>query len=260
MSPPAQRIVSLVPSLTETICDFGVGCRLVGITRYCSMPEEPLRFVPRIGGTKNPDLEKIAALDPDLVLLNGEENRDEDWVWLSARLPVLRYTPKAVSDVLPVLDELGERLGLREESESLQLEIRAQLVRAEVEAMGLESVRVFYPIWKQPWISVNRDTYIHDVLARAGALNVCENRESRYPVVTEDHFRVLRPDLVLLPSEPFAFTRAHRRQLVESKVFGREVPVLLVDGKNFCWHGSRTGRGLGRVTDLLKPFRRRAAA
>ncbi|MCA8941010.1 MAG: ABC transporter substrate-binding protein [Planctomycetes bacterium] len=255
---PPQRIVSLVPSLTETICEFGVGCRLVGVSRYCSLPEEPLLFVPRVGGTKNPDLEKIASLEPDLVLLNGEENRDEDFEWISQRFPALRFTPRGVSEVVEVLETLGKRLGLDEESEAMQLEIKAQMLRSEVESVGLEGVRVFYPIWRQPWISINRDTYVHDVLERAGAINVCASRESRYPVVTEDHFALLAPDLVLLPSEPFAFTRAHRRSVVESEAFGRGVPVLLVDGKNFCWHGSRTGRGLGRVTDLLKPFRCRA--
>ncbi len=259
MSNPPQRIVSLVPSLTETVCEFGVGCRLVGISRYCSLPEEPLLFVPRVGGTKNPDLEKIASLDPDLVLLNGEENRDEDFDWLQSRFATKRFTPRKVDDVISVLDELSDALELEQEGEAIQLEIKAQMVRAEIESLGFDKVRVFYPIWRQPWISVNRDTYIHDILERAGAVNVCANRESRYPVVTEEHFALLEPDLVLLPSEPFAFTRSHRRNLVETEAFGRGVPVLLVDGKNFCWHGSRSGRGLGRATDLLKPFRRRSA-
>ena len=257
-SNPPQRILSLVPSLTETVCEFGVGCRLVGVSRYCSLPEEPLLFVPRVGGTKNPDLEKVASLEPDLVLVNGEENREEDYEWLKSRFPTMQFTPRTIGDVVDVIGQLGKRLQLEEEAEAMQLEVKAQIVRADVESMGFEKVRVFYPIWRQPWISVNRDTYVHDILDRAGAVNVCANRESRYPVVTEEHFALLEPELVLLPSEPFAFTRAHRRTLVETAAFGRGVPVLLVDGKNFCWHGSRSGRGLGRVTDLLKPFRRRA--
>lgn len=259
MTGTPQRIVSLVPSLTETICDFGVGGRLVGVSRFCSLPEEPLLFVPRVGGTKNPDLERIAELEPDLVLLNGEENRDEDHEWLSERFPTLHTTPRGVADVVAVLRDLGERLNLAEEAESMTLRIQAESMRGEVEAVGLERVRVFYPIWRDPWISVNRDTYVHDLLTQAGAINVCASRESRYPVLTEEHFALLEPDLVLLPSEPFAFTRVHRRELVERATFGRGVPVLLVDGKNFCWHGSRTGFGLGRVIDLLKPFRPRCA-
>lgn len=258
MPSPPQRIVSLVPSLTETVCDFGVGCRLVGVSRYCTLPEEPLLFVPRVGGTKNPDLERIAALSPDLVLLNGEENRDEDHEWFSARFPTERFTPHRIGDVINVLERLGSLLELREEAESMALHIRANVLRADVESIGLEGVRVFYPIWRQPWISINDDTYVHDMLTKAGAINVCANREARYPVVNEEQFETLDADVVLLPSEPFAFTRSHRRDLINNAAFGRGVPVLMVDGKNFCWHGSRTGRGLARVTDLLKPFRRQA--
>jgi ABC-type Fe3+-hydroxamate transport system substrate-binding protein len=212
-----------------------------------------------MGGTKNPDLEAIAEAEPDLVLLNGEENRAEDIEWLRTRFPVSVSMPKSVPQAAAVVRELGQKLGVIEETEAVLLEIEAQLARAEVLSLGREPVRVFYPIWRQPWIGVNRDTYVHDVLSRAGAVNVCAARESRYPVVPPGALRELRADLVLLPSEPFAFSAAHREQLIRDRVFGDDVPILMVDGRAFCWHGSRSGRGLGSVANLLRPFRSLAA-
>ena len=256
---PARRIVSLVPSLTETVCDLGVSCRLVAVSRFCTDPEDELRFVTRVGGTKNPDLEQIAALEPDLVLVNGEENRGEDIAWLRDRFEVLESMPRSVPEAAAVVRELGFRLGLPDETEALLLEIEAHLARAEVLSLGRDPVRVFYPIWRQPWIGVNRDTYVHDVLTRAGAVNVCATREARYPVVPISELSKLEPDLVLLPSEPFAFHEDHRTQLLRDRIFGRDVPILMVDGRAFCWHGSRSGRGLGAVSNLLRPFRRAVA-
>jgi ABC-type hemin transport system substrate-binding protein len=224
MAFPARRVVSLVPSLTETVCDLGVSGRLVAVTRFCHTPEEPLRFIPRIGGTKNPDRETLASFAPDLVLVNGEENRREDIEWLSSRFEVHESLPQSVPDAAAVVKEIGRLLGVEDAAEAIALEIEAEMARIEVDGLELPHVRVFYPIWKQPWIAVNRSTYVHDVLARAGAVNVCAERESRYPVVAQADLPALRPDIVLLPSEPFAFSREHRRLLAEERAFGRDIP------------------------------------
>ncbi len=255
MSDPVRRIVSLVPSLTETVCDLGVSGRLVGVTRFCVSPVGELQLVPRVGGTKNPDLAQIAALEPDLVLCNSEENRREDVDWLRARFRVLESQPRSIPEAAEVVRELGFLLGVPHETESILLEIEAQILRAEVMNLGREPLRVFYPIWRQPWISINRQTYVHDVLTRAGAVNVCAHREARYPFLAADSLLRLKPDLVLLPTSPFAFTRDHREELLRENVFGMGVPILLVDGRNFCWHGARSGHGLGSVANLIRPFR-----
>lgn len=255
MSEIVQRIVSLVPSMTETVCDLGVACRLVGISRYCAEPEDVVRFVPRVGGTKNPDRELVASLKPDLVVLNEEENSQEDIDWFKARFATHVSMPRSVVEAAEAVKSLGRQLGVEEETEAILLEIEAHTTRAEVNGVDRRPLRVFYPIWKQPWISVNRHTYIHDVLTRAGAVNVCGHRESRYPVIADQLIDELEPDLVLLPSEPYAFTAAQRKEFIDRAYFGRDVPILLVDGKNLCWHGSRSGRGLSKVTDLILPFR-----
>ena len=254
---PPRRIVSLVPSLSETVCCLGAGGRLVGVTRYCVEPEAELRSVARVGGTKNPALERIADLEPDLVLANEEENRPEHIDWLQDRFEVLVSTPRTVPEAADAVRQLGRRLMRAEEMQAVLLSIEAQMTRAQVEGMTLGSVKVFYAIWNQPWMSVNRDTYVHDVLERAGAVSVCADRPERYPVVQEAELAHLDADLILLPSEPYAFTDEDRTAVLRNKTFGSGVPVMLVDGRAYCWHGARTGVGLGQAVDLLKRFRRR---
>jgi len=254
--PPPRRIVSLVPSATETVCVLGCADRLVGVTRYCVEPAAELAGVPRIGGTKNPDREAIAAARPDLVLANAEENRPEDIAWLEERFTVLVATPRTVVEAASGIRQLGRMLGLDDEVHALLLEIEAQIARAEVEAFGREPVRVFYPIWRKPWMGVNADTYIHDVLRHAGAENVTAQRAERYPVVEAGELADLGVDLVLLPSEPWEFDEAQRLELTEERVFGEGVPLELVDGRDFCWHGARTPTGLAHAVDLLARHRR----
>lgn len=255
-APAVRRLVSLVPSMTETACLLGAAERLVGVTRYCEEPADALAAVPRVGGTKNPNLEKIAALAPDLVLVNTEENRGEDIEWLRARLPVLEQAPTTVAAAGAAVRELAVVLGDPEAATPFLLRIEAQLARADVLGLGRRPVPVFYAIWRKPWMGVNRTTYIHDVLTRAGAANVCADLSGRYPEVTPAAVRERGVELVLLSSEPFPFGDRERREALAEGLFGAEVPVLLCDGRDFCWHGARTADGLGRAVDLLRPFRR----
>ncbi|MDP6928594.1 MAG: helical backbone metal receptor [Planctomycetota bacterium] len=247
--------MSLVPSLTETVCELAAGDRLVGVTRYCVEPEATLQGVPRVGGTKNPDREKIAALQPDIILANTEENRAEDIHWLKKHFLVMESAPTTVAEAAALVRDLGQILEAREEAEAILLLIEAQLARAEVESLDREAIRVFYPIWKKPWMTINGNTYIHDILERAGAVNVAADRPDRYPTIDPSEFRGLRVELVLLPDEPWVFDEQHRQELVACGWF--DAPILLVDGKDFSWHGARTGPGLGRVTDLLVAHRLR---
>ena len=255
MAAPVQRIVSLVPSMTETVCRLGVSNYLVGVTRYCVEPEEELRSVQRVGGTKNPKLETIAGLDPDLILANSEENKPEHISWLADRFEVLEAMPRTIPEAAEAVRELGRRLMREEELQDLLLEIEVQITRANVERMQATPVKVFYAIWKKPWMSINRDTYIHDVLTRAGAANVCADRDERYPVVRDEEIAELGAKVVLLPSEPYVFTDEDRAMALAEKSFGDEASVHTVDGRDYCWHGARSGSGLEQALDLLKRFR-----
>lgn len=253
----AQRIVSLVPSTTESVCALGLGAALVGCTRYCTEPAEVLAAVPRVGGTKNPDKDAVLALRPDLVLVNAEENRAEDIEWLAARAPVLVQTPRSVPAAAACLRELAEVIGVPEAVVPFLLRIEAQLAAAAVECLPGPPLRTFYAIWRKPWMTVGADTFVHDVMQRVGLANVVETREPRYPTLALDEIRALRPRIVLLPSEPWEFTEHERRELVRERAFGDAI-VELCDGRDFCWHGVRMADGLGRIRRLGE--RLRAAA
>ncbi len=250
-----RRIVSLVPSLTKTLFDLGRGHLLVGVTRYCVEPADCVAALPKIGGTKNPKLQQILELAPDLVLVNAEENRHKDIAWLEERFEVHQSMPRSILDVTELLRSLGRRLDCWDEAEAFILKIQAELTRLEVESLGRQRIRVFAPIWKAPWMSFNRDTYLHHLLVAAGADNVCAGFEDRYPVVPDEQIGELRPDLVLLPSEPFEFSVAHQSEILRSGTFPG-CQVLLVNGRDYTWHGSMTGAALGRIHDFLLGHRR----
>ncbi len=247
MSAP-QRLVSLVPSTTETVCAFGAAARLVGCTRYCTEPPQALREVARVGGTKNPDREAIMRLAPDLVLTNAEENRAEDIAWLTERVAVLTQTPCDVAAALGMLRELARTLHCEAAASPFVQRIE-QLVRGRVEPRS--PLRAYYAIWRKPWMSVGRATFVHDVLTWVGAMNVCADDVERYPAVPPADAVARGVDVVLLASEPWEFDEAQRQQLVAERTFG-DARLVLCDGRDFCWHGVRMAAGLGRAADLLR--------
>jgi len=235
-----------VPSTTESVCELGALNRLVGCTRYCTEPAAQLAAVARVGGTKNPSREQLLRQQPDLVLCNAEENRPEDIEWLQSRVPVFVQTPRTVIEAAADLRALAERLDLREAVAPWLLRIEAQLTAAAVEGLRQRPLRVFYAIWRKPWMSINRDTYIHDALRIVGATNVCADHASRYPEVSLESVVAQGVDLVLLPSEPWEFDAEQLEELRASRAFGA-ARLELCDGRDYCWHGVRMATGLGRA-------------
>jgi ABC-type Fe3+-hydroxamate transport system substrate-binding protein len=214
-------------------------------------PELALRQVPPVGGTKNPDLQAIAALAPDLVLANAEENRPEDIDWLTARFPTLVQTPRSVVEAGNELRVLATRIGLLEQAEPFLLRIEAQIADAEVAALTRPPVRVYYAIWRMPWMTINRDTFIHDVLRLCGASCVASDDPVRYPQMEPIDAIARGVDLVMLASEPWEFDEDQRQQIAGAKLFG-DAPVALCDGRDFCWHGVRMADGLGRALAVIR--------
>ena len=244
-------LVSLVPSTTETVCALGLGGRLLACTRYCTEPADELRDVARIGGTKNPDCEAIVRLEPQLVLANAEENRGEDLEWLAGRVPVLVQTPRTVVEAAAELRTLADRIGALEAVQPFLLRIEAQLAAAQVEAIARPAVRVYYAIWRKPWMTVGADTFVHDVLCTAGLRNIAAGHDARYPEVTPGEARELGVEAVLLASEPWAFDAGQRDEVVREGAFG-DARIALCDGRDFCWHGTRMADGLGRAAELAR--------
>lgn len=250
--PTAERIVSLVPSSTESICSFGAASRLVGCTRYCTEPKSGLVGVVRIGGTKNPDREAILRLRPDLVVANGEENRREDLEWLGERVPLLIQTPRTIVAAVACLHELAQRLGVAAAACACANAVAACLSHRRPPQEP--RLRVCYAIWAKPWMGIGRDTYVHDVLTTFGVENAAAGSAARYPEVDPAVLVAEGLDVVLLASEPWSFDAEQQAVLATRGTFGT-ARLVLCDGRDFCWHGVHMAVGLPRAAALLASMR-----
>jgi len=225
-----QRIVSLVPSLTETLVDLGAEDRIVGLTKFCVRPEHLRRERTRIGGTKGVNLGAIMDLQPDLVLANLEENDAQDVMALEiAGIPCWVCDVRSVERAFQLLADLGQLVGCAEKGEEMALEVRASWTRGQA-SFSPPFQKVAYAVWRSPWMWAGSDAYIQDVLRWWGWLPWPEI--SRYPERTMDDVSAAGVEGVLLPSEPFPFKEIHLQE-------AGDLPAHLVDGEMFSWYGSR---------------------
>ncbi|HKB15780.1 MAG TPA: cobalamin-binding protein [Planctomycetota bacterium] len=250
-----KRIVSLCPSLTETLFAIGAGERVVGVTEYCTRPEAEVADLPKVGGTKTPDLERIFRLEPDLVVVNEEENRLPDVEVLRARgIPLLETFPKGALGAAATVRSMGRRIGGEARAEELALEIERARAEVASASAGKPRVRLACLVWRAPYMTVNRDTYVHDLLETAGAENLFAQEAERYSRISPERLRDVAPEAVLLTSEPYPFTALHAAEVraLCGLPSGRAV---LVDGELLTWYGPRTPEGLryaARVLDRLR--------
>ena len=252
------RIVSLVPSLTETLFAIGAGAAVVGVTRWCEEPAAAVAALPKVGGTKNPDLARIRDLAPDVVVMNAEENRRDDFEALAASgVAVFVTEPKTVADGVRSIEQLGAITGCVESAAALAAEQAAALRAAAGVDAGRRPVRYFCPIWRKPWMAFNADTYAHDVLRVAGGANVCAAAPARYPTVELDAIAAAAPEVVLLPDEPYAFGERDRPALapLADTPALRHGRVHFVDGKALAWYGPRIASALATFTALFAATR-----
>ncbi len=255
-----MRIVSLCPSLTELVFDLGRGEDLVGITEYCVHPADRVGAVEKVGGTKTPDVRRIVALAPDLVLLHEEENRIEDGEALQRAGLACRVSfPKDSLETAEMVRDIGAALDARCEAERIAQDIERRTRRVREAARGLPKVSWAYLIWRKPWMSVNRDTFAHALLSQAGGRNVFAERPERYPTITTQDLAQARPDVVLLCTEPFPFEQEHIDELSSAAGLAHE-RFVLADGEYLSWHGSRTPAGIDYAESLIRAARERIAA
>ncbi len=248
-----RRIVSLVPSTTELLCVLGLADALIGVTVYCVEPRDVVRTKTRVGGEKDPDLATIRALAPDLVVANIEENRREDVEALrAAGLAVVLTYPRSVAESLAMIRELGDLTGATAAARALLAELEPLVASVRQRLAGRRPTPCFYPIWREPWMTIGHDTYIHDLLATCGGANVFGDRV-RYPTISLAEVAARAPEVVLLPDEPFRFRRTHLRDFDAYAAMPavRDGRVQLVDGKRFSWHGPRLAEALRTVPALL---------
>jgi ABC-type Fe3+-hydroxamate transport system substrate-binding protein len=273
-----QRLVSLVPSITEVLFSFGWGAQVVGVTDYCTEPAAGVAEKPTIGGTKNPDVAKILTLEPHLVFAVAEENRRQDIERLAAAgIPVYVFEPRTVRDGIDLLWRVADLLDCRSEVSPLIEAIEQDYAETQALVAARTRVRVFCPIWKNPYMTISRDTYVHDTLWVCGGDNIFASRQRRFPLAADlgrhpeqadaryaerdrryprvslEEMASLQPDVILLPDEPYAFTET---DVADFAPFS-DVPAVqrgrvhLIDGKLVSWYGSRIGRSLCTLRKLL---------
>jgi len=228
-----SRIVSLVPSITETLFELDLEDAVAGITDYCVHPEEKVKNVKRTGGTKNPDVAKIKEIKPDLIIADKHENTRRRIERLMEIAPVFVTEVNNFDDALKMIELLGKLTGKTQEAKEMNTKIRkgfSRLPKPET------SKTVFFPVWKSPWITVNKDTFIHSLLERLGLENIFAAEPKPYPQIDEERIRNAHPDFVFLPSEPCTFTPEDVQEIRELFPHSR---ILTVDGQYFAWYGAR---------------------
>jgi ABC-type Fe3+-hydroxamate transport system substrate-binding protein len=282
---PPKRIVSLVPSDTLSVAALGCASALVGRTDYCELPEDVARSVPSVGGTKNPSVDRICDLSPDLVLANQEENTRGDLEKLAERgVQVFVVFPKRVADGIAWLAKLATILGVARDAEVRALVKQGYDAVREAEAARALTVpvRAFCPIWMHPLMTVHGTTFISDMLDLAGASNVFADRERRYPLaadlgkgkplpaaktaerdvryprITLDEVVARAPEIVLLPDEPHPFSEEDAAVFRALDIPAAERGVVRTGGKDLCWYGARSVEGIARVRSLVDSVRTKA--
>lgn len=236
MSAVKTRIVSLVPSITELVVHLGLEAALVGVTKFCIHPAHLRTTKTIIGGTKNLRLDSIRALNPTLILANKEENEREQITALANEFNV--YTSE-IANWNEAIDMI-RRVGLLTKTSDKAHNLISQLTQAKNEYEAVRSSKnkhweALYLIWRDPWMSVGDDTFIHDMLGLAGFANSCGHL-TRYPMLTDVEIASLSPNIILLSSEPYPFKENH---IAELQKLVPKAHILLVDGEMFSWYGSR---------------------
>jgi ABC-type Fe3+-hydroxamate transport system substrate-binding protein len=279
---PPRTVVSLVPSVTESLFDLNLGSRVIAVTDYCVHPMEKVSHLPHIGGTKNPDVERIIAMRPDLVIANQEENRKEDVEQLQeAGIQVWVTFPRSVRDAFNLLWNI---MHLFDEPTMVERVRAIEWTCDWLERLDESrhtSCCVFTPIWLDPLMTFNADTFAHDLLRVCGGTNIFADRErqyplkadlgeaepyasddprivghdTRYPRVTLEEVVAAQPDVILLPHEPYPFDERHVPIFADLEVpAARNGRIALVDGSLLTWHGTRMARAFDIIPNLLCPL------
>ena len=241
-----ERIISLVPSQTELLHDLGLGERVVGITKFCVHPETWFHGKHRVGGTKKVDMEKLRALKPDLIIGNKEENERKDILALEQEFPVWMSDVRDLPGALDMILRLGELTGTADKARAIGRKIE----QGFAELIPLDpTLSATYFIWREPFMVAGHGTFVNDMLARCGLVNVFDDGDARYPDITAQELAESDPDIILLSSEPYPFKEEH---LAEFNMICPGTPVHMVDGEMFSWYGSRLLQAPGYFEGLIR--------
>ncbi|WP_288435116.1 helical backbone metal receptor [uncultured Chryseobacterium sp.] len=237
-----MKIVSLVPSITEALFDLGLTeNEVVGRTKFCIHPRDKIKNVAVIGGTKNINIEKIKALQPDLILANKEENVKDQVEALMNDCKVTVTNVETIEDNYYLLKNLGKLLGKEDKAQLFNLKIYEVLNQAKLDT----PVKAAYLIWNNPYMTIGSDTFIHKILSEIGFENVFRDK-TRYPQIsTED---LAAADVIMLSSEPFPFKEKHVEEL---RAFYPDKKIMIVDGEAFSWYGTHIAKCENYFKELI---------
>jgi ABC-type Fe3+-hydroxamate transport system substrate-binding protein len=243
---PPCRIVSLVPSQTELLATLELDEAVVGITKFCIHPAAWFQQKKRVGGTKTLDFKKIAALNPDLIIGNKEENDQAQIETLAQHFPVWMSDIYTLEDALDMMRQVGALTGKSSAAEALATEIGNRF--AQLQAPEHPPLKATYLIWRKPYMVAGSGTFIDDLLKRAGFENAFASL-ARYPELSVPQLADVQPAVILLSSEPYPFKEKH---LVELQEICPKAKIQLVDGELFSWYGSRLLQAPAYFTELRK--------
>lgn len=238
-----QRIVSLVPSQTELLYDLGLDKEVIGITKFCIHPDHWKKEKVIVGGTKNLNIEKIISLQPDLIIANKEENTKAQIEHLQNLFPTYTSDIATINEALKMIHDIGEILNKKLEAQKIITNIRRSFQDLQLPSLPK---KVLYLIWKDPYITIGGDTFIHQLIQKLGVENITGNLK-RYPEISIETMQTMKPDMVFLSSEPYPFKEKH---LQEIKQLLPNSNVILVDGEMFSWYGSRLQHAANYLSEL----------
>jgi ABC-type Fe3+-hydroxamate transport system substrate-binding protein len=230
---PPKRIISLVPSQTELLYTLGLTDEVIGITKFCVHPEEWFRTKQRVGGTKKLDFDKIAALKPDLIIGNKEENEEQQIKELMQQYPVWMSDIHNLPDAYDMMSKVAELVDKKEKADELIRRIKEEF--SKVKAVNPPK-SVAYFIWREPYMVAGGDTFLSHILSLCGLKNIFADHKGRYPELSKEEIKESKPEVILLSSEPFPFSAKH---IDEFRQICSNARIVLVDGEYFSWYGSR---------------------
>jgi len=242
-----KRIVSLVPSQTELLADLGLEDEVVGITKFCVHPNEWFRNKTRVGGTKDVKADSVAALSPDLIIANKEENVKEQVEALQEIAPVWTSDIQTLEQAYDMIKQIGAITQKETTAAAIIQQTDDGFNQLKQQALKTDRTSCVYLIWKDPYMTIGADTFIHDILTRCGFTNLFA-AAIRYPETTVEAIQLLSPEVLLLSSEPYPFAEKHIEAL--QKVLP-DTRIELVDGEMFSWYGSRLMQAPAYLCGLL---------
>lgn len=245
-----RRIISLVPSQTELLFDLGLNDEVIGITKFCTDPVDKVKNVKKIGGTKKFNFDAIAELKPDLIIGNKEENYEDGINQLKQDYPVWMSDIVTLDDALQMIQQVGVLIGTETEANNMAEKIKNSTSKLAVTANKSSDKTAAYFIWQKPYMVAGSDTFIDEMMKLCGLRNVFSTQD-RYPEVSLEALQAVKPEVVMLSTEPYPFKQSHVDEL---QALMPDSQVILVNAMYFSWYGSRllgTGEYLQSLRQVL---------